>query len=347
MKILLYTDVHWSTNSSILRSKGKKYSTRLENLIQSVSWAEDLAKQRNCDLICCLGDFFDKAQLNAEELTALQDIKWSGINHIFLVGNHEMGTSDLSISSSHFLNIDSTFRVVDKPEKLFLDRDNVEICYLPYVLDNDLRSLSDIFGLPRSKRIVFSHNDIAGIQMGAFVSKEGFSVDDIEANCNFFVNGHLHNSDFVSDKIMNLGNLSGQNFSEDSHKYPHGVMIFDTETFQYELVINPFALKFYKLDMCSAKGPQVQQELSKLSTPAVLTCSVSSKDQYDYVNSLLKDNSNVIASRIIIVKQDAQASTENSLTLETVDHLLMFKKYVESNIGSDEITLSELAEVLK
>ena len=33
MKILFYADPHWSTTSSIVQSRGKKYSTRLENLI--------------------------------------------------------------------------------------------------------------------------------------------------------------------------------------------------------------------------------------------------------------------------------------------------------------------------
>ena len=71
MKILIVGDVHWSTYSSIVRSRGKKYSTRLENLINSVNWAERIADEENCDRIIYLGDFFDKADLTAEEITAL------------------------------------------------------------------------------------------------------------------------------------------------------------------------------------------------------------------------------------------------------------------------------------
>ena len=40
MKILCVGDVHWSQNSSILRSRGEYYSTRLQNLIASVNWRD-------------------------------------------------------------------------------------------------------------------------------------------------------------------------------------------------------------------------------------------------------------------------------------------------------------------
>ena len=43
MKICCFGDTHWSEYSSILRSMGEKYSTRLENLIKSVNWVFDIA----------------------------------------------------------------------------------------------------------------------------------------------------------------------------------------------------------------------------------------------------------------------------------------------------------------
>ena len=41
MKIGVIGDVHWSSYSSIVRSTGDVYSTRLENLIQSINWSEN------------------------------------------------------------------------------------------------------------------------------------------------------------------------------------------------------------------------------------------------------------------------------------------------------------------
>ena len=45
MKFLICGDVHWSEFSSILRKMGDKYSKRLENLINSINWVEEQAKE--------------------------------------------------------------------------------------------------------------------------------------------------------------------------------------------------------------------------------------------------------------------------------------------------------------
>ena len=67
MRYLIYTDVHWCTYSSIIRSRGETYSKRIENLITSINWAENLALEKGCNEIICLGDFFDKPDLTSEE----------------------------------------------------------------------------------------------------------------------------------------------------------------------------------------------------------------------------------------------------------------------------------------
>lgn len=45
--------------------------------------------------------------------------------------------------------------------------------------------------------------------MGQFISKAGFDINDIEDNCDLFINGHLHNGSKITDKIFNVGNLTG------------------------------------------------------------------------------------------------------------------------------------------
>ena len=86
MKIGIIGDIHFCEYSSILRTRGDKFSTRLENCIKSINWAEDLT--RNCDKVIYLGDFFDKSSLNASELTAFSEINFNIVPHSFLVGNH-------------------------------------------------------------------------------------------------------------------------------------------------------------------------------------------------------------------------------------------------------------------
>ena len=121
MKVCIYSDVHWSQNSSIIRSKGEKYSTRLENLIFSVNWVEQLAWEQNCDCVICCGDFFDSAVLNAMEVSALQEIRWAPMSHLFLTGNHETNVSSLEYSTTDLFKLCPNVTVLNTPQQYFID----------------------------------------------------------------------------------------------------------------------------------------------------------------------------------------------------------------------------------
>lgn len=38
MKILIYSDIHISQGSSIVKQQGDKYSLRLQHIVESISW---------------------------------------------------------------------------------------------------------------------------------------------------------------------------------------------------------------------------------------------------------------------------------------------------------------------
>ena len=328
MKIGIIGDIHFSEYSSILRSQGKKYSIRLENCIESINWAEEITS--DCYRIIYLGDFFDKSFLNSKELTALSEIRWNNCYHEFLVGNHEMGINNLLFSSAHTLKTNTKRFIVDEPLKIV--EGNCELCYLPYILEEDRKSsIGEYFGkLGAEKRIIFSHNDIAGIQLGKFISKAGFSIEDIEANCDLFINGHLHNGSTITNKIINIGNLTGQNFSEDGFKYSHRIFILDTETLNIETYENPYAINFYKLEN--------KYDINKLVKPAVVTLRAN-ENEASAIKKLLKENKNIITSRVII---DFDSKEKKSIETLSVDHLAEFRKFVLSQIGDSELIREEL-----
>ena len=333
MKIGIVGDIHWSKYSSILRSRGNKYSTRLENCIQSINWAEEILN--NCDTVVYLGDFFDHDDLKSEELTALSEIVWNNSNHVFLVGNHELGLNDLSFSSAHIFNLNDK-EVIDQPTvKLY---DNFELCFLPYQLD--IKSLETYFGKLNTTRIIFSHNDIAGIQLGKFISKSGFAIEEIESNCNLFINGHIHNGARITDKIYNVGNLTGQNFSEDASIYKHNVFILDTDTLSIQQIENPHAFKFYKFN-------SVEDLINyKFNSNSIVTAKLynkSIKKAKEFVNN----NSNIIAHRFIISQEETKNISENSDISLAVNHLEKFQEFVLDKLGNDKIVIEELEEVLK
>lgn len=339
MKIGIVGDIHWSKYSSIIRSRGVKYSTRLENCIQSINWAEDTLS--SCDMVVYLGDFFDHDDLKSEELTALSEICWNKVPHYFLVGNHELGLNDLSFSSAHIFNLtDKT--VIDKPSiKIFGGQENFEIYFLPYILNNS-GNIEDYITSTyySSKRIIFSHNDIAGIQLGKFKSTSGFSIENIENNCNLFINGHLHNGAKISDKIYNIGNLTGQNFSEDAITYKHNIFILDTDTLDIDTYENPYAFNFYKFD-----------DLEKLVNCNFSSNSIVTAKLYNRFISSAKEfvehNPNILAHRFIVLpEKNENIDTTTSISL-TVNHLEKFQEFILDKLGNSPMVLEELEEVVK
>ena len=115
-------------------------------------------------MIVYLGDFFDKSELNAMEITAIRDLRWAKkIPHYFLVGNHELyGKSEnISLNSLNVLSGIKDFYVLYCPFQL----DN--LYFLPY--DNYKGDkIENIFSFidrpsPKENVIIFSHNDIKGL----------------------------------------------------------------------------------------------------------------------------------------------------------------------------------------
>ena len=153
-KYLIYSDVHFSTYSSILRSRGRKYSTRLHNLIDSVSWAEHLADEQDCDAVINLGDFFDRPDIESEVITALQDVYFCNKPHIIVTGNHDANISNLEFSSVQLFKSLGA-KVITDIEKEEIN-EFVDFYYIPYLVNEKLRPLKDIVS-GNKKKVIFSH----------------------------------------------------------------------------------------------------------------------------------------------------------------------------------------------
>lgn len=341
MKICIYADPHWSQYSSIVRKRGERYSVRLENEIKSINWVMRLAEENNCEYTVCLGDFLDKAEVNAEEISAFKEIEWSNMKNFFIAGNHEMFAVDHKYSSSKIFNLLENGEVITDTTKI--DLDNVEIYFIPYILEADRKPLIEyLYDKNDSvKRVIFSHNDIAGIQMGPVISKEGFTIDEIESNCDLFINGHLHNGVRITDKIINAGNITGQNFSEDANRYIHSAFILDTDNLSLEEIENPFALNFYKIDI----EEESDIDFNNIKNNAVIT--FKCKDiLVDRLKEEINNNSKIIESRVII---------ENSVSVDevdiiedfSVDHLKTFYDYILNTFDKSDIVIEELNKIIE
>lgn len=345
MKILIVGDIHLSTYSSIVRSRGKNFSTRLEHIIKSISWAEQVAKEHDCVEEIFLGDTFDKPDLTSEEISALSEIEWnksSKLKH-FIVGNHESGVASLIYNSTQALH---KIGVIENESYIYPLDENTEILFLPYITEDDRKPLKEYLKDrdTNKKLIVFSHNDIKDFQMGPFLSKTGFKIDEIIENCDLYINGHLHNGGWVvKDKILNLGVLCGQNFNEDAFKYEHNIAILDTNTLSLEFIENPYALNFYKIEINSEDDIK---QLYKLKPNAVLSIKCLDKLE-DLAKGVLKTLNDIVEYRFILYSEVLSDTFDNVQVINSVDHLEQFKKFILETYGNSDVIIEELNEVCK
>lgn len=345
MKIAIATDVHWSEFSSIIRTwaSGEKYSTRLKHCLDSVNWFEKLAKEYDCVEEFYLGDFFDKPVLNAAEISALKDIEWNDLPKSFLVGNHEADTRGLDQNSINAFALLEGFDIIDKPTLKKVE--GVNFLFIPYYEEENLNTLDQYWEATdydvNSSKIVLSHNSVKGISFGKVPSLVGIGITDIEQNCDLFINGHLHNGLKICSNGLNLGNLTGQNFSEDATKYNHNACILDTETGELTFVENPFAFNFYQLDIFAEDSLGIIKTLKNNAIVSFKCLSHLVPALKEFLNSC----SNILQYRIVII----QETVEEKVTEEPVgilgDHLEKFVTFCKENIENTEVLSFELSTI--
>ena len=341
MKIAICGDVHFAKSGSLITGRDDEYSLRLQNCIKSVEWFEKVSKDNNCSMEVFLGDFFDKPALDEEVITAAKSIKWNDTPKYFLVGNHESSVKSLKYNSATLLS--SEGHIVSKPTTISILNDTIDFVFIPYITEDERKPLKEYFQLNSKKKIVFSHNDIKGIQMGPVVSQEGFELEDIKNNCSLYINGHLHNGQVIDRKVVNVGILTGLNLGEDAFRYQHNIMILDTDAGTFEFVENPYAFNFYKIVI---EKEEDLKQLYLLKRNAVVSVKCVEKYIPD-VKQIFEDEKNTIIEKRLIAVYNNSEEVEVDTSSFTMDYLEEFKKCCHEKIDNSSILDYELAEVCK
>lgn len=297
-----------------------------------------------------MGDFFDKATLNAEEISALSCIdfsKYKRDNRYFICGNHELGRHDASYASCDILS--NWGRVIKAACSYSYISDNNpsqidNIVFLPYIFEDDRQPFATYMPKAGGKRIVFSHNDIKDMQMGSFKSTIGFGIEEIQNNCDLFINGHLHNGDKIADKMFNIGNLTGQNFSEDATKYSHGVYVIDTDEMTIDFYENPHAFNFYKIDASQGLSePHITSLIKGLKNNAIVTLKCQEKAS-EGLREVLTPH---VEELRIVTQADAEYQTANIEEIQSIDYLSKFISFIQGKIENTSILNEEIGEICK
>lgn len=347
-RFLIFSDVHWGRTSSIIRRQGKKYSIKLEHLIQSMNFVLDQAKQKNCEFLICAGDMFDKSICTDEELTALSEIKWTDLPCYFLCGNHESSVDDLRYSSVFAL-----LNGANKDKLYFINQDipiklsSAEVHFLPYISEITRQELhSYLTEQDKTKtQILISHNDLKGINYGGIESQLGFTVNEIEANCDVCFNGHIHNAGRISKKILNVGSLSAHNFTNDSFKYKYGCWVIDTDDLSVEFIENPYSFNFYKVDVLEERD---LNQVSNLKNNAVVSVRTKTSLAEEVQEIIAQQKETIVESRIVPIQElAAELTAENPLENLSMDHLAEFIIFCKAALTNTNVLQEELSAICK
>lgn len=336
MRISVIGDLHMCRCSSIVRGNGKEYTQRLENCIKTLDWVERESESNGCTMEIFLGDFFDRPELDSETITAVKSVRWNNIEKHFIVGNHEADVATLEYNSANLL---SRIGKVESSRRLIGIDNGLSILMLPYESE-DCRKPLDFNG--KDSIIAFSHNDIKGIRYGAFESKTGFSLDEIESNFRLFINGHLHNGSWVREgKVLNLGNITGLNFSEDASTYEHHMAIIDTDTMSIEFIANPVAFNFQKIDVDS-ENDLIKLKMEMPNSVISVRCEESLAER---AKEIISSNNCIFTSRMVTYS-NSNADTQATVA-DTIDHLSLFRDFVLERLGNMDAVKEELMEVCR
>lgn len=336
MKILIYTDLHCSYNSSILplySGKYSKFTTRLQMIIDTGKWISDIAKEQKVDMIVNGGDTFDSILVKAEELNAISEFFKSfeslDIPHIVIVGNHEKVND--AFNGSEILSGFRNVSVYKEPTKI-----NEYLSVLPYMesdqITNDL--LKSI-----SNQLLVSHIDIQGSCLrDSYILDFGVNPELLAEHFKFTANGHLHTAEHLEtskNTVWNIGGVSSISFV-DNQQYHPSIVIYDTDTNSCTRYINPHSILFRKFSIDTVKDLLniLRLSLDNKYRYAV-TIKYSNYDQRSELQDILDKDTKLIAFKLIsnftdTAIESATAQLDLSTELSSLDIKSKFEEFLDT-----------------
>lgn len=299
LKVLIYTDLHCSYNSSILplfKDSKSKYTIRLDMILKTGKWISQIAKEENVDIIINGGDTFDNIIVKTEELECIseffrnfQELK---IPHYITVGNHEKVNDDFN--AVEILSNYPEIKIIKEPTKI-----NDKISILPHM---DSKKVTNALLKTISNDILVSHIDIQGSCLrDSYILDFGVNPELLASHFKFVANGHLHTAEHLEttqNEVWNIGGVSSISFV-DNQEYLPSLVILDTDTLTFKRIPNPHSILFRRFTIDSLKD--LVKDLKELDKnyKYALTVKYTNYDIKADVQETLEKNKKVIAFKLV------------------------------------------------
>ena len=253
MRIGVYADPHITRN---MRNQQDLWET---SLIDSFSNMYNCFREEKVDRIICLGDFFDRAVLQAKDyhlvnriLEIIQGSESDSIETYFLLGNHEIDDNNQNI-----LLFLEQLRNIHPVVNLFEDNNLLFIPYNVDPLNLDCKLFKD--------KVIFTHCDIYGSALAGGITKAFFGINPRLFSESIVVfNGHVHLHS-VNDKVINVGSLLVSRFGElRLGEYPK-YYIYDTDTNEIRTFENEYSLIYVTVNQDNIEEIKTYKNLKRVN----------------------------------------------------------------------------------
>lgn len=308
MKRLVIGDLHIGKN--------EKDTSFLSYQDKSLEWIIDVANSNDC--VCdFLGDVFDNT--NSISHIALDRFNnfISRLNHVgnFIVGNHDCHYRQSNHLNSLSLLLENFNVVVDD---VYEEND---ICYIPWINKNNSDKLLSQLDVSECK-YCFGHLELVGFLMRKnYYSERGQVSLSSLRNFDNVISGHYH---VQSEKgnIFYLGTPYQQDMSDVGlNKY---IMIFDTDTGEYELIQNPYEY-FVTVDINNEDDLSEIDSLTDKKVNVNLNCDRNINIQ-SWLSNLEESNSNMKVNDNFTLNLDSA-----NVDVENFENILeMWDEYIGS-----------------
>jgi len=325
MKALIVGDIHVKTNNL------DQISTLQQVIISKIT-------ELNPDFVVFLGDVLDYHEkiitpcLNK----ACELIKSvSSLCKLYvLVGNHDYISNTQFLSENHWMNALKQWNNVIIVDKVIV---NGEYTFCPYVYPGRLIEALETNKEYLTSKILFCHQEFRGCDMGVVISESGDEYDTIK-NFKYIVSGHIHDSQWLSNKVFYVGAPLQHAFSESDKR----ILCLVNESSITEVPIHVHEKRTLRVNIDECHNVNVTNT-DTVSWKVVITCTPSESKSFRKTSKYKQ----LIKNAKIVFN----CSTESSLhvtkeIVNTLDFVSVCKQKI-SKTKNSEILNDILEESIK
>lgn len=310
MKVLIIGDIHIKTNNLDQISK-------LQQVI--IDKINDL----NPDFVVFLGDVLDyhekiitpclnKACELIKEVSTLCKL-------YVLVGNHDYISNTQFLSDNHWMNALKQWNNVIIVDRVLV---NDKCTFCPYVYPGKLLEALQTNKEYIHSEILFCHQEFKGCDMGMIVSESGDEYSNLE-NFKYIISGHIHDSQWLSDKVFYVGAPLQHAFSESDKRI---LCLLNNDDIK-EIPVNVHQKRTLNVTIDECKDLNVENT-ENVSWKVIVNCTPSESKSFRKTSIYKQLCRNV---KIVFNCSTLNTPIESNTTVNQIDFLSVCKQKINQS----------------